>query len=86
MQLTLIILIIFFNFHQTEQNECVCECCLDDNMNCLPTFRSVVNLNPLLKCDDITCSKESCLTFSQCSTAYGYRSLRRFSKEIFFTI
>jgi hypothetical protein len=68
----IIIIIILFNFDQNKGKECLCECCLDDNINCLPTFQSAVNLNPLLKCNDITCNQETCLTFSQCSTAFGY--------------
>ncbi len=72
MQLTIIIILIFFNLYSGQQNECICECCLDDNINCTPTFRSAVNINPLLKCNDVTCNQQSCLTFSQCSTAFGY--------------
>jgi len=72
MQSTIIILLVFFDLYQSQQKECICECCLDDNINCLPTFRSAININPLLKCDDITCNQESCLTFSQCSIAFGY--------------
>jgi hypothetical protein len=73
MQLTIIIIIFFSNFYQIEnQKECTCECCLDDNENCTPTFRSAININPLLECNNITCNQQSCLTFSQCSTAFGY--------------
>lgn len=72
MPLTIIIILIFFNLCLSQQNECICECCLDDNINCIPTFRSAININPLLKCNQITCNQETCLTFSQCSTAFGY--------------
>jgi len=72
MQLTIIIILVFFNLYQSQQKECICECCLDDNINCIPTFRSSININPLLECNDVTCSQQSCLTFSQCSIAFGY--------------
>jgi hypothetical protein len=71
MQLMIMIIFFFFNLHQSQQEECICECCLDNNINCLPTFRSAINLNPLLKCDAVTCNQQACLTFSQCSTAFG---------------
>jgi hypothetical protein len=81
MQLSIIIIIFFFYFYQNiisienEKKECTCECCLDDNEDCTPTFRSAININPLLECNNITCNQESCLTFSQCSTAFGYFSI-----------
>ena len=71
MQLTFMIVIIVI-LDQNQSKECICECCLDDNINCLQHFRSAVNLNPLLKCNDVTCNQETCLTFSQCSMAFGY--------------
>ena len=80
MHLPTILIVFFFYFYQTvksveyqdDQKECTCECCLDDSENCTPTFRSAINLNPLLDCNNVTCKQELCLTFSQCSTAFGY--------------
>ncbi|CAF0919690.1 unnamed protein product [Rotaria sordida] len=79
MQLIIVIILFFFNLYQniksieyqSKQKECICECCLDNNENCLPTFRSAININPLLECNSITCNQQSCLTFSQCSIAFG---------------
>ncbi|CAF2362208.1 unnamed protein product [Rotaria sp. Silwood2] len=81
MQLIIITILFFFHLYentksieyQGEQKECTCECCLDDNENCIPTFRSIININPLLGCNSVTCNQQSCLTFSQCSIAFGYR-------------
>lgn len=80
MHLIIVITIFLFNLYQytlpigfkAEQKQCTCECCLDNDENCKPTFRSTVNVNPLLECNNITCNEESCLIFSQCSTAFGY--------------
>ena len=73
MQLTIIIIVVsLFKFDQSQGKECICDCCMDDNINCVPTFQSAVSQNPLLKCDEITCNQQICLTFSRCSKAFGY--------------
>ena len=58
--------------YENDHKECICECCLDDSFNFIPTFRSAVNVNPFLDCNNTTCTQESCLTFSQCSLVFGY--------------
>ncbi|CAF3906204.1 unnamed protein product [Adineta steineri] len=85
MPLTIIILLFCFlhlfqniqsRKYQNDDKQCACECCLDDNENCTPTFRSTININPLLDCNNITCNQQSCLTFSQCSIAFGVVSFK----------
>lgn len=74
LELTLVSLVLVgrFSIGANSLDLCTCECCLDDDSLCQPTFRSTISIGPHYNCTNETCDQEACLVFAQCSLAFGY--------------